>query len=106
MIYTKPGVIPKSLTILCAVANVAQEMGRSVTISAGDNGQHMITSKHYDGKALDIRSKDFPDFATKHVFLARVLTRLNRTTVKPAYQGLLENQGAENEHFHIEYDPK
>jgi hypothetical protein len=103
MILLKNGVTPRNLYIMAAVANVADELEllRPVVITAGTNGKHIPTSKHYTYEALDVRSKNFPTIADKHRFLDRVLARLGE-----GYQAFLEDEGTPNEHFHIEYDPK
>jgi len=100
MIKVLATVRPKNLVIAAACANVAEIMNITTTITVGNNGKHMKGSKHYDGNALDIRSKDMkPEI--KYSFLAKVMTRLGI-----GYEGFIEDEGTANEHFHIEYDPK
>ncbi len=99
MIRIKAGVTPANLVILAAVANVAQSQGRTVTITSGTDGRHMVGSRHYVHAALDVRSKDFESPAAKRMFLDAVLLRLG-----PGYQGLLEHEGQPHEHFHVERD--
>jgi hypothetical protein len=55
MIKIKNGVEPRLLIIVAAAANVATEMGVTVTITSGTDGKHMEGSFHYQGKAVDIR---------------------------------------------------
>jgi hypothetical protein len=102
LIKTKAGVKPHCLGMMAAVANVAQMLTTplDVVITAGTDGAHMAGSKHYIGEALDIRSKGFPNRATKKMFIEQVLGRLG-----PGYQMFVESEGTENEHFHLEYDP-
>lgn len=99
MLRLKNGVQPRNLYIAAAMANVAQEHGRTVTITAGSNGVHKVGSKHYTYAALDMRTKDFPDLASKKAFVAALLTRLG-----PKYQAFLEHVGEENEHLHAEFE--
>lgn len=101
MIKLKRTVLPKNLIIMAACSNAADEMNLDIYITSGNDSEHMVRSKHYTNEALDIRSKDFPNQSLKHSFLARVLERLGSK-----YDGLLEDEGRANEHFHIEYDPK
>lgn len=102
MIRVKASVLPKSLVILAAVANAAHAREIDVTVTSGNDSRHMDGSRHYQDRALDVRSKaPFTTLADKRQFLAEVLARLG-----PDYQGLLEAAGTPNEHFHIEHDPK
>jgi len=71
----------------------------TVVTSAGD-GQHKEGSLHYTGCALDFRTKHVGDSAQKHAIVARIKTALPQCDV------LFENEGAPNEHLHVEYDPK
>ena len=100
MIKVKTAVRPKNLIIAAACANAAEEMGITVIITSGNDSKHMRGSKHYDGNALDIRSKNL-DENIKPVFLKNVLRRLGSS-----YEGFLENDGMHNEHYHFEFDPK
>jgi hypothetical protein len=101
MIKLKTGVTPRNLYIMAAVANVAASLPHDVVITAGTDGQHKKGSKHYSYEALDIRSKNFPDLASKQAFIKAVMNRLGSD-----YDGFLELPNTPNEHFHIEYDPK
>lgn len=101
MIKVLNGVFPKSLIILAAVANTAEEFQRTVYLTSGNDRKHMKGSLHYKDRAVDIRSRDFPNSAMKYAFLAKVLNRLGSD-----YQGILENENGPNEHFHFEHDPK
>jgi len=99
MIKVLGTVRPKNLVIMAAFANAAEDLGITTTITVGSNGKHMLGSKHYDGNALDIRSKDLGQ-GIKIILLSKALERLGKN-----YQGLIEDQGTPNEHFHVEYDP-
>lgn len=100
MLKVLSSVRPKNLVIAAAAANVAADMGITAYITIGSNGKHMEGSKHYTGDALDLRSKHL-EIPTKMIFLAKVLDRLGK-----GYEGFLEDRDTDNEHFHIEYDPK
>lgn len=99
MIRLKAGVKPANLVILAAVANVSVLMNLpfDVWITSGNDSKHMDGSDHYKNAALDVRSKNFPNRAMKERFLDMVLSRLG-----PSYRGMLEAEGTDNEHFHIE----
>jgi len=100
MIKVKTTVKPKNLVITAACANVAEELHISILVTSGNDSKHMEGSKHYSYEALDIRSKTMST-EVKKLFLSKVMERLG-----PAYRGILENKGKDNEHFHIEYDPQ
>lgn len=101
MIKAKGTVRPRSVFILCAVANVACQWGIEVTITSVQDSTHTPGSLHPKGAAVDIRSKaPFHDADEKRKFLDAVLRRLGL-----GYQGILEAPGTPNEHFHIEFDP-
>lgn len=94
----KSGVQPRILVMAAALANAAGD--RTVTITAGSDGRHMVGSKHYTLAALDVRSKSFPSKVAKQAFMRDVLARLG-----DGYQMLLEAEGKAHEHFHLEWDP-
>lgn len=100
MIKIKSGVLPKNLTILAAVANVAASLDHDVIVTSGVDGKHMTGSLHYTYEALDIRSKNFLNALAKRNFMTAVLKRLGK-----GYQMILENAGKAQEHFHCEHDP-
>lgn len=102
LVKVKTTVRPRSLVIMAAVSNVAQGLvtPSDVTITSGNDSAHMKKSKHYEDEALDVRSKNFPSRTAKLMFLRKVLGRLGND-----YQGILEGEGTDNEHFHFEYDP-
>ena len=69
--------------------------GKEVTITSARDGEHMSGSKHYDGKALDLRTRD-----------------ISRDTAAKVTVKLQNNLGRdydvvhEKDHIHVEYDPK
>lgn len=93
MIMVKTGVTPKHLVIASAAANVAQDMGLTVMITSGTDGQHMVGSRHYDGAALDFR---LLPVSQRAAFYAKLTKRLG-----PDYQVLPEAT-----HLHVEWDPQ
>lgn len=101
MIKVKATVKPKSLVIMAACANVAEELGLSILVTSGNDSKHMTNSLHYKDQALDIRSKNFDNSSLKFTFMAKVLERLGKS-----YEGLLEDENGPNEHFHFEFDVK
>ena len=71
-----------------------------VTVTSLKDGKHSANSLHYSGLAVDIRSKHLTQEESRKVFFAL------KNDLGPDYDVLLENEGKENEHLHVEYDPK
>ena len=103
MLAVKDGVQPRGLLdILCAVTRVkVPGQPPIITVTSCFDGKHGRHSRHYNLAALDFRSKDFPDLATKNEWLAAM-----RTELGPDFDVILEAVGTPNEHFHVEADPK
>ena len=86
-----------SLEMIKAVlhaARVWQLHGMSqLTITSANDGTHKPGSKHYDGDAVDLRTWSLPD-------LLGMADQL-RQDLGPDYDVVIEQ-----DHLHIEYDPK
>lgn len=61
---------------------------------------HSYGSKHFSGNAVDVRSKMYSTYV-KHEML-----RLVREALGEEFDFILEYEGRNNEHFHLEYHPK
>lgn len=93
-----------STQILLAVIvadRVYSELGYETVITSLNDGEHKKGSLHYKGNAVDIRTKHLPDAHTKFNMASRISNALG-----PQYDVILEHLDHENEHLHIEYDPK
>lgn len=101
MLRVLRSVQPKSLTIAAAAINAAIviDIPQDMVITHGRDGGHQRGSKHYTDEALDLRSHHLaaPD---KERWIEIMRQRLGSD-----YQVILEDQGKDNEHVHIEYDP-
>jgi hypothetical protein len=97
-------VVSKQAIIAAAVVNAANVLGFSnsviITVTSGNDSKHKKGSKHYEDKALDVRTKNLTS-DEKHALLNAVRERLG-----PDYDVILEFEGRANEHAHIEYDPR
>jgi len=58
---------------------------------------HGENDPHTNGYALDIRSKNLSSSTVKHTILSQL-----RAATGPDYTVLLESEGLENEHFHLQ----
>jgi hypothetical protein len=68
-------------------------------ITSANDSRHSERSWHYKGRALDFRTKNY--VGDKQELLARV-----KECLGPNYDVVLEAVNTENEHLHVEYDPK
>jgi hypothetical protein len=65
--------------------------------SIADFKGHVVGSRHYTNEAVDVRSKNFNSREDKRIFRAELEMFLG-----PFFRVLLENEGGDNEHFHIQ----
>ena len=103
MIALKPGVRvggikPELLLAIMVLDDIFASAGQPFIITALTDGQHMPESKHYTGHAVDIRTRDVNNPAG---LAAKAKERLGMD-----YDVLFEGAGTENQHLHIEFDPK
>lgn len=84
-------------------SNVYQAFGApSLTVTSVCDGQHSRTSLHWIGHACDLRTKDLDLSEGVKERLARVIAK----RLGEDFDVLFEGAGTENEHIHIEYQPK
>lgn len=95
-------VVPKTVIIAMAGINAANEllMPDTMYVTSGNDSVHMKGSKHYEDKALDFRTKHLST-VKKAAWIAEFKKRLG-----PEYQFIFEDAGKDNEHLHVEFDPK
>lgn len=77
-----------------------QHFGKFMLITSANDSQHLSISRHYQGKAIDIRTHD--QDPVKVVLFVEALKQL----LEPALDIVWEDKGKPNEHLHVEYDPK
>lgn len=104
MIQVKEGVIfqrllPPIYGIFSVLDAVFMQLGVPCVITSGRDGIHKPTSLHYQHLALDLRSKHLGDKKKQTL-------EILRHKLGDDYDVLLEYEGKDNEHFHLEYDPK
>ena len=90
---------PQIVLAAIIVQEVYRERGGKTTITSANDGTHGTLSLHYNGNALDFRTKDF--YGNKQALLLDLKERLGEN-----FDVLLEDEGKPNEHVHLEYDPK
>lgn len=96
------GVKPELVVAQLIVWTVWNALGIQVDLwfTAGVDGTHKRSSKHNSGNAFDVRSKQLTP-EQKRDFLSAAIAALGED-----YDVILEAEGTEYEHFHVEYDPK
>lgn len=99
-IYLKQGVVFSGIDfrmflIIAKIAAIFESYGENLTITSALDGTHLNDSLHYEGLAIDIRTRD--------------LTKKFRTSIVSILSATLD-EGVdivdEGDHIHIEYDPK
>jgi hypothetical protein len=70
-------------------------------ITSINDSTHGPNSKHFTGEGVDIRTKNLT--ATQRTL---VVGRLQSKLGPLGYDVILEDEGGNNEHLHIEWDPK
>jgi hypothetical protein len=100
VIGAKPGVILKGIDrpvmtkALIAALEALEGAGKRLVVTSGLDGRHMKNSLHYQGRALDIRTRHIPPGERRPV-RDRIAEALGDD-----YDVVLEKT-----HIHIEYDP-
>jgi len=94
------GLSPQCALAYAIIAPLFHKLKLECVITSATDGKHGDLSLHYMGKALDLRSKHLaPDDRS------RMLNAI-RDRLGPQWDVLLEDYGKDNEHFHIEFDPR
>ncbi len=68
-----------------------------LVITSANDSTHGPSSRHYKDEALDVRSRTFPNQASKDLFRMTLQSRLG-----PKFTVLLEGEHTANEHFHVQ----
>lgn len=94
------GLKPEMVLAAIVVEGVFNEIGRECWITSANDSKHKDASLHYAGMALDFR--------TKHVPRQQVpaLIQAIKDALPDCYEVILESFGQDNEHAHLEFDPK
>lgn len=98
------GVKPELALALVVIESVCYRLFGNAwdpTLTACVDGTHHPSSCHYKGLAFDMRSHDLP--AQYHL---EILRQALQDALGPDFDVILEDAGTENEHIHLEFDPK
>lgn len=85
----------------CVVEEILATYRCPCIITSANDGRHSYNSWHYKGRALDFRTKYTKLDGKEHEFCREVARALG-----PEFDVVLEAVGTNNEHLHVEYDPK
>jgi hypothetical protein len=83
------------------IHTVFRDNGAQCIVTSANDSKHGPHSLHYKGKALDLRTKHVRDELTKLSIIKKIKEHLG-----PQFDVVYESAGLENEHLHIEFDPK
>lgn len=107
MIVCKPGVrfdqlCPQIVLAAVVVDGVLVGFGvNTCVITSANDSKHSTNSWHYKGRALDFRTKYAELNGREQEFRDKVKAALGDD-----FDVVMEAVGTENEHLHVEYDPK
>jgi hypothetical protein len=92
--------VPQMLLAVEVVQDEFKQQGLDTVITSITDGVHKQNSLHYIGRALDFR--------TKHAagIMKGVAARIAKRLHPLGFDVLFEHVGEENEHLHVEWDPK
>src|SRR5437868_4651615 len=84
-----------------AVNDIFNKAGYAFVITSCNDSTHGLHSLHYSDAAFDCRSKHISKTEEKQQILSLIKEALTAD-----FDVLLEEAGTDQEHFHLEYDPK
>lgn len=92
---------PEIVLALLRLNSLFESFKIPLIVTSISDGIHSKNSLHYKGKAVDLRSKHIQTNELKLALLSDI-----REALGDEFDVILEHLGNENEHFHIEFDPK
>lgn len=97
------GVQPETLVAMMVAKDAAELHGVEFVVTSVTDGTHKEGSKHYAGRAFDMRTRDLEDPIEREALASTIRVDLNGkdTNWEGEYDVVLEST-----HIHIEYDPR
>lgn len=86
------GLQPEMVLADIEVNRLWSTMGMVPMVTSANDSEHREGSRHYDGYALDYRTRDIPDY------LVQPLVKILKKHLAPLFRVILEE-----DHIHIEY---
>lgn len=110
MIRLKPGVRlagirPEVFFAVQVAEGVWPKYGaEELVVSGGKEGKHTRGSEHYTLLAVDLRTKNLGTSYDRNP--ARLACEELQDRLGPDYDVIFESEGKDQEHCHVEFDPK
>lgn len=95
------GLKPQTVVGMMVVMSVYAANNIDCIITSCNDSTHMNKSLHYLGRAFDVRTKNIPSMSLKTDIRDRC-----KGSLGPQFDVVLESVGLDNEHLHVEWDPK
>lgn len=89
------GLQPEITNILPEIERIWRKYGQEVVVTSAMDGTHMHNSKHYEGLAIDLRTRYFDKIDRLNAFYEL------KNALGSDYDVVMEIS-----HLHVEYDPK
>lgn len=90
---------PQMVMAALIIYSIYYDRGIECVITSANDSKHSTNSLHYKGNALDIRTRNWD--GDKKWLREEIDDCLGQD-----FDVVLEGLGTENEHLHVEYDPK
>jgi hypothetical protein len=95
------GVKPEIIIAIFRLDSLFKSLNIPLIITSLTDGKHSVNSLHYKGLAVDLRTKHIQDVEVKKSLVNEIKSALGEE-----FDVVLENLGKEQEHIHVEFDPK
>lgn len=92
------GLQPQMLLALLEAEAIYKKRLLTMVVTSVNDSRHKDGSKHYSGNAVDLRTKGTGSARSLYNDISKKLTPVG-------YDVILEFEGGEQEHLHLEYDP-
>jgi hypothetical protein len=96
---------PELLEGLAVAARIFGRHGLPCVVTSFNDSDHRTNSLHFEGRAMDLRSKHAPE-AERETILSHLRSDIDSAFGSGRWDILLESRGTDNEHYHLEIDPK
>jgi hypothetical protein len=95
------GVKPEVIIAIFRLDSLFKSLNIPFIITSVTDGKHFTNSLHYKGLAFDLRTKHIQDVESK-----KTLAKEIKAALGEEFDVVLESLGGEQEHIHVEFDPK
>lgn len=92
---------PQMVLAAVIIEGVFERHGVECFVTSCNDSRHGLKSLHYQGKAMDFRTKYAALNGKEHAIAEEV-----RRALGAEFDVVMEAVGTDNEHLHVEYDPE